>query len=338
MGAPVRSTPPSVATSLAQEVYEFEFAQAVRIIHNLAKDKPLVGSRDDPKQDPVNFRGQVSFGISSSDIHKLEMLPSPEMTVAFTGIAGIQGPLPDMFSEILVERIKAKDFGSRDFLDIFNHRLVTFWYKLYCKLYPGLLDAPIGETSIGQSLMDLGGVRYHKEGNKLIPFGTLFWQRSGSARGLEEAVSGFFNISCIIQPFEGSWNEIKKDEQTRLGKRFHSLGVDSVLGRKSYDQGAGFRIILGPINYKRFLDLLPSNDDKSGFQALRSLVAAYFDAPPRYKIELILEQKEVPRAALGRNFALGRNAWLNLKKNYPTDGHVTLGFHAASNFSEEKAT
>lgn len=330
MVAPVRSTPPSVALSLTQEVYAFEFAQAVRIMHNLAKDKPLVGSRDDPKQDPVFFRGQLSFGISSSDIHKLEMLPVPEMTVSFTGIAGIQGPLPDMFSEILVERIKSKDFAARDFLDIFNHRIVTFWYKLYCKLFPGLLDTKLEQTSIGQSLMDLGGMRYHKEGNSLLPFGTLFWQRSGSAKGLEEAISGFFKMECHIRPFEGSWNRITKLEQTSLGQRFHSLGYNSVLGKQSYDQGSGFRIILGPIVYERFKDLLPSQNPESGFQRLKSLVTAYFDAPPRYKIELILNPEEVPKSALGAGFALGRNAWLNARKNMKTQGRVTLGFEAVS--------
>lgn len=332
MGTAVRSTPPTLVTNLLAQAYEFEFPQAVRLLHALSDKKVLVGSRDDPKQDPLKFRSYVSFGVSSAEVHKLEMLPTPELTVTFTGIAGIQGPLPDMFTEILVERIKVKDFGLRDFLDIFNHRLTTYWYKLYCKLYPGLLDASLEQTETGQSLMDLGGVRYHSEGKKMVPFGTLFWQRSGSAKGLEEAISGYFNIPCQIKPFEGAWNRIEDNERTKLGSKFYCLGHDAVLGKQSYDQGAGFKIILGPIDYKRFRDFLPSDEKESGFAQLRSLVAAYFDAPPRYKIELILKQDEVPKAALGAGFALQRNAWLNARKNYANDASVVLGFQSASEY------
>ena len=326
MGAPVRSTPPALSTAITLQAYEFEFAQAVRVLHAFSDKKIFVGSRDDPRQDPVIFRSYVSFAVSSSEIHKFEALPTPELTVTFTGIAGIQGPLSDMFNGILVERIKAKDFGFRDFLDIFNHRITTFWYKLYTKIYPGLLDTKLEETEIGQSLMDLGGVRFHTEGTKMAPFGTLFWQRSSSAEGLREAISGYFNIPCRIKPFEGAWNIIEDAERSVLGKKFHCLGFDTVLGRKSYDQAAGFRIILGPMDYQHFKDFLPSENKESGFEQLRSLVTAYFDTPPKYKVELILKQSEIPRTALSGSFALQRNTWLNARKNYPHNGHVRLGF------------
>jgi type VI secretion system protein ImpH len=305
-------------------VYEFHFAQVVRILHKLAPQKEKVGTRDDPAQDPLLFKAQVSFGVSSSDVHDLTMLPTPTLTVSFTGIAGIQGPLPSVFTEMVVERMKAKDFATRDFLDIFNHRLMTFWYTLYGKVYPGLLDTPMEKTPIGQALMDLGGVRFHTEGAHMAPLGTLFWQRPPSARGLEKAIVGFFNLPCRIVPFEGGWNEVNASEYTLLGRRFQTLGVDTMLGSKSYDQGAGFRLVLGPLSYTEFQDFLPSTQAESGLNRLKSLVDAYFDAPPSYKIELLLKREDVPAVRLSGEYALSRNAWLNARGNIKTHGHTVI--------------
>lgn len=335
----------SVAHSLKEDVYAFDFAQSVRILHSLYNTKPFVGSTDDPSHDPVFFRGQISFGVSSSEIHKLTVwdIGQAEMTVSFTGIAGIQGPLPDIFSEILVERIKAKDFAARDFLDLFNHRLITFWYMLHVKLFPSLRNAPMESTEIGESLLDLGGVRRREGGETMLPFGPLFWESAHSAIGLEGLITEYFHLPCRIKPFEGHWNQVDVEEQTSLGRRFHCLGQDAILGNKTYDQGGGFRLVLGPLTYLEFQDFLPSDDTFSGFCRLRSLVNAYFDSPPIYTLELILNQREVPPAFLGQEkntlddsviqrpekfqclgSQLQRNAWLNIRKNIRTHGRVEL--------------
>jgi len=52
-----------------------------------------------------------------------------EVHVNFMGIAGIQGPLPLPYTEILMSRMRQKDMAFRDFLDIFNHRLVSVFTR-----------------------------------------------------------------------------------------------------------------------------------------------------------------------------------------------------------------
>jgi type VI secretion system protein ImpH len=244
--------------------------------------------------------------------------------VTFLGIAGIQGPLPEVFTEMLIDRMKVKDYGFRDFLDIFNHRLITFWYTFYGKLFPGLHDAPLEETDIGSSLMDLGGVRYHEQGKGLIPFGTLFWQRSGSSAGLEQAISGYFHVPCRIERFMGGWNRVDKNEQTQIAVRFHELGRSAILGNRSFDQGKGFKVILGPLSYAQFSDFLPTVSLASGYHSLKNLIAAYFDSPPEFKIELILERADVPRSDLSGQYSLARNTWLNNRGNFPGHGNVVI--------------
>ncbi|MBX9977520.1 MAG: type VI secretion system baseplate subunit TssG [Alphaproteobacteria bacterium] len=333
MATPKRSSPPSVIPlsvieELFSQVYTFDFPQTVRLLQGIQPDKKL-GATDNPRLDPVHFQANVDFSISSSDVKKLDPGSPPKLTVTFLGIAGIQGPLPEVFTEILIDRMKVKDYGFRDFLDIFNHRLITFWYTFYGKLYPGLHDAPLEETDIGASLMDLGGMRYHEQGKSLIPLGTLFWQRSGSGVGLQKAIDGYFNIPCRIQPYVGGWNRVDKSRQTQISKCFHELGHNTVLGNRSFDQGKGFKVILGPLTYTQFMNFLPPPetsiiDKESGYHHLKNLIAAYFDSPPEYKIELILERSDVPQTDLSGQYRLARNTWLNNRGNFPGHGNVVI--------------
>jgi type VI secretion system protein ImpH len=283
-----------------------------------------VGEGDDPRLEAVNFRARISFAVNAADLQKIDAGSPPKLTVTFLGVAGIQGPLPQVFTEMLVDRIKSRDTAGRDFLDIFNHRVTTLWYKLYTKLYPGLTDAKMESTQIGECMLDLGGAKSYKNGAELLPFGTLLWQRSASGRGLEELIKGYFNIPCRIRPFEGGWNRIDPEFKTTLGKKYSILGYDMVLGGRCYDQAQGFRIIIGPLPYESFKDFLPSDDPLSGYAHLKHVVSSYFESPPLFKIEVLLNQNEVPAASLNKGHALGYNTWLNIRKNYPYDGRAVV--------------
>ena len=39
----------------------------------------------------------------------------PEMTVTFLGLAGTGGILPGHYTQLLIDRVREKDFGLRDF-------------------------------------------------------------------------------------------------------------------------------------------------------------------------------------------------------------------------------
>ena len=55
------------------------------------------------------------------------------MTVNFMGLTGPLGILPYSYTEFMLERMRAKDSSLQDFLDIFNHRMISFFYRAWEK-------------------------------------------------------------------------------------------------------------------------------------------------------------------------------------------------------------
>ena len=109
MALTIRKNAPSLVTTLFDSVFEFEFPQAVRLLGKLNAHRSSPGDTNVLFNESVRFSGKIGFSVSSSDLFSLKPGTPPTLTVAFLGIAGIQGPLPDVFTEILIDRLKVKD-------------------------------------------------------------------------------------------------------------------------------------------------------------------------------------------------------------------------------------
>lgn len=130
-------TDPTVAKLLFEEGYRFEFFQAVRLLARLDPARRNVGAEGPPSDEIVRFGAYVSLNFPPSEIYDLAPSKSPEqpprMSVAFLGLIGPSGALPRYYTEIVLERARRKDHTLREFLDLFNHRLISLFYRAWEK-------------------------------------------------------------------------------------------------------------------------------------------------------------------------------------------------------------
>lgn len=118
---------------LFQEPYKFEFFAALRAIGKLAERQGGAGETAADSSAPVRFRALQSLSFPPSEVWDIVKPESPEqpieMTVAFLGLTGPLGALPRPYTELVMQRVRKGDRALRDFLDLFNQRLIALFAK-----------------------------------------------------------------------------------------------------------------------------------------------------------------------------------------------------------------
>src|SRR5262249_21641771 len=126
---------------LYQEPFAFDFFQAVRLLERLQLDRKAVGRGGPPNQEVVRMRAHLSLAFPPSSIYDLEPVDEkirvPRLTVSFLGIYGPSGMLPRHYTELLLKIDKegkgAEKDSLRDWLDLFDHRFVSLFYRAWEK-------------------------------------------------------------------------------------------------------------------------------------------------------------------------------------------------------------
>ncbi|MBV8544879.1 MAG: type VI secretion system baseplate subunit TssG [Acidobacteria bacterium] len=325
----------SVAEGLFEEGHRFAFLQAVRLLEELYDERTPPGEGVDPQREVVRFRHAVRMDFPPGDVesvHPGAKGEPAEMVVNILGLAGALGPLPPAVSELIVERTFRKDKAFRDFLDIFNHRLVSLLYRARKKYRPAIDTrapdrgrvATVLYSFLGLSTPHLLG-RMEMRDRALLPYAGLCVDRYRSTAGLVRLLEDYFGVPVDIAQFAGRWDAIEDDDVTRIGESGQNqlLGGGAVLGRRLWSDDSSFRVQLGALTFVQFLSFLPNG---SAFRALVAAVQFYVREELGFTIGLTLAAAEVPvlRLGAGQGIFLGWTSWLKRRPSVANDSQVKL--------------
>ncbi|MCS7009392.1 MAG: type VI secretion system baseplate subunit TssG, partial [Chthoniobacterales bacterium] len=126
---------------------------------------------------------------------------------------------------------------------------------------------------------------------------------------LEAIISEYFHIPVKIQNWAGHWLGLPEGERCKLGRQNPTaqLGVGALLGERVWDVASRFRVVLGPMNHKRFRDFLPSQRSRRRLE----LILQYLTGDSwEIEIQLLLEGPLTPPFKLGETGFLGWDTWL----------------------------
>lgn len=349
-----RGTDSAVAERLFREPYGFDFYQAVRLLEWIERtrgdEEPQaarypVGHDSSPRREIVRFRAMPSRTFPSGSISRLVRpewrdpdapAPPPEMTVAFLGLTGPSGVLPQHYTSLVIERAHARnrDTTLRDFFDLFHHRVISFFYRAWEKYrFPFSYErARVSDDDARSKSEDLftfclscftglgtSAVRKRLaiDDELVFHYGGHFTHSPRCAVALQRMVADHFGVKTEILQFYGQWLYLGVDDQscmpsaTKPEGQNLELGLSTVAGSRVWDVEGKFRLRLGPVGYREFQDFMPSG---TRLRPLWDLTRLYAGAARDYDVQVVLRKEDVPDCQIGQGTGpppmLGWNTWI----------------------------
>ncbi len=353
MSSPSRRKNTSVIRQLAEAPYGYSFFQAVRLLERasaLSADthtsRNPVARFTPPATEILRFHTYQSLRFPASEILSINQDESHQwhMLVNFIGLSGAAGVLPYHYTELLLQRLKAKDESMLKFLDLFNHRTTSLFYQAANKYRLPLeyerkkLNPPVtGKTdSHTQSLLSIIGLgtghlteRLHTRDESLLYYSGLLSKQIRTSTGLRQILKKHFGIPVQIKEFIGQWQQLIDDVRTRLPSRLNPegcnncLGKSAMLGRRGWFAQGKIRIILGPLDRKQLPAFAPGTRT---LKALNEIVRIYVRMEYDYDFIIRIKRKDIPAGIQLNNKTppvTGWNTWLSSRMQQQDRSHDT---------------
>ncbi len=306
--------------------YRFDFFQAVRLLEAYFPDAPAPGTSANPTAERVHFRPYAATVFPASDVRSVTLgEEGAEVTVTFMGLYGVASPLPVyLYQDLATEAEDTRPL--REFLDIFNHRLYSYFYRAWKKYRPGG-KAKGGEgTDRFLAVAGLGtpgalaGAPVSVA--RLAGYAGLLNRRVRNAEGLHTLLSAFTD-GLPVEVVQNVPRRVRVADRPALGRGLTAatLGGSALVGATVYDVGGKFRVALGPMGIKDFEAYLPGGPKA---EALGWLVRLYAPDFLDFDVLLKLETQQMSSLRLGdRNARLGENTWVGRGEAVLTERIVT---------------
>jgi type VI secretion system protein ImpH len=346
----------AVAADVAARPGAWDFFQAVRTAEARAAHGAIarpVGFDHAPAREAVHMRAvpslafspgavrDVQAGSASVDDESANGAP-PDLRIAFLGLVGPTGVLPQHYTELEIRRLYLRDSSLRDFLDVFHHRAASFFYRAWRKY-----RLPFGHEHaarwgvqrdpfelalaalVGRGTQPLSRLKKVSD-RAWVYFAGQFARSNRSAAGLQSMLGGYLDLPVRVHQFVGRWLELGPSDRSRMPSRAQPLGQNNALGRglvlgnRVWDVQSKMRVEIGPMTLREFSELRP---DGREFARLVELVRGYVDHAIDFDFELVLARGEARPAQLERASEprLGWNTWLASRDAGSMSSRIRLG-------------
>ncbi len=316
-----------VAVEMNQLANQFDFFQAIRRVETLSQELPRVGHAQQANQEAVRIKQSPAVDFAPSTIDEIEPDSSGRVVLKqrFFGLLGPSGPMPLHVTEQVRNQTRHEDDATiEQFLNLFHHRMGTLFYRAWSSSRGAVQRDRPDQDRFADYLAALSGVMANQDAAETPPTSAVTiqnrWHFTGrfasshrNAEGLQAVVSSVVDAKTQVYSFVLRQLRLQEEDRTRLTKqptaagRGGRLGRSVVLGRSVADRRSTIGLCIGPVKFQLFRALLPGGQLHD---SIRKLIRSYIDPSLACQVRLILDRTSVPRMSLGREGALGQNAWM----------------------------
>jgi type VI secretion system protein ImpH len=230
---------------------------------------------------------------------------------------GPNGPLPQHLTDFARDRYRnAHDRTLVRFIDIFHHRILSFFYRAWALNQKSVdFDRP-AESRYANYFGTLFGIGMPglRERDSVPDCAKIFFSghlaaQSRNAAGLEAILEDFFGLPTEIAEFSGFWMKIPPENQCRLGEspETGTLGINAIAGAQRFEAQLKFRVRMGPMELADLKQLVPV---AGRFKKLKDWILNYINQELFWDLQCVLKARAVPAISLGQEGLLGWTTWL----------------------------
>lgn len=233
----------------------------------------------EPGDEKVRFSADPSIAFPGRDVVKVTQNDRGqyEVTVAFLGLHGSQGPLPGYYLEQIAQESAQGEVGLAAFLDLFSHRLIQFTWHIWRKYRWHICFRNGGTDEFTQRMYALVGLGSQSLRDRLAINHSAMLAYAGVLAGPGRSPEIICDLVCHCFDLEEvtlhNWQlrkvDILPDEQNRLGsclqrdweqKPRSVLGRNFTLGSQIPDISGKFLLRIRGLSRERFLSFLPNGE------------------------------------------------------------------------------
>lgn len=277
--------------------------------------------RDGPaEREPVRLEANPSLAFPASEVTHIEPADKDgrrgyRVRANILGLTGPAGALPSHYTNTVAQRARRKEFALADFLNLFDHRLLSLLHRAWAKYKPTLQleqeQAAVQPSAYTRTVDALSGQLPGGGNNDRRYYAGHFARTTRSAAGLEALLRDYLGHPVEVESLVGQWLLLERSDRARLGSGSrganNQLGAGVLTGRRVWNVDSRITIHIGPLSHAAHRELVPGT---KRHRSMQRLVADY--VPPSLTVGLqfhLAVNEELPNP-LGETLQLGRNAWL----------------------------
>ncbi|ROP61549.1 type VI secretion system protein ImpH [Enterobacter sp. BIGb0383] len=162
MGRETQPPHSRLTPGLEADLTRINFYRFCQLLEKQRTGKSPLGSTSHPADDPVRFCPHPGMGFPAGELKAVEYDEEdesrpPVIRTTFMGLYGVDSPLPTAYLDDITRRREGHE-ALQGFLDIFSHRILTQFYRIWRKYsWPATFE-PGGTDALSQSLLGLVGL------------------------------------------------------------------------------------------------------------------------------------------------------------------------------------
>ncbi|ALH95838.1 type VI secretion system baseplate subunit TssG [Acinetobacter equi] len=304
----------SVIDDLAQHPQSYEFIQSVRLLRHAPSAVAKMKWHED-----FLFESSFNLNFPISEIESLEIGEKKNsITNLITGLTGIQGVLPYVYTNKVRLLSRQQKQEIKDFINLFNHKLVAQYVESSLSYNLPVLYEISSENYYLKFLHSLNGyVSEHHNDHDLddyfAEFAGLMQGQNNNAHAVRTILNSIFSQKIEIEEFVEEKFHLDNSQRTSLGSGSSLLGVNTFCGTTIKQINGKINLKIGPLKTKDYLNFLPHQKESI---KLKRILQKWCDPTLVIDVCLILDKSEINACQLSSNAKVGlaQGAFLLPKK------------------------